>query len=154
MLTGDDMGGQSKASNGRPASAELADDGASVQLNADALHDLGGPINQMRAMADLILKRNRGKLDGDTETMFGFLQASSDRLENLLSGLRTHVAGTPGDHEHAALCPRPNDCAPVGFRGSDDGAPWAFLPQGGEMNLRAVIRDEDGPWRDDVSLME
>jgi light-regulated signal transduction histidine kinase (bacteriophytochrome) len=90
-LTGDDMGGQSKASNGRPASAELADDGASVQLNADALHDLVGPINQMRAMADLILKRNRGKLDGDTETMFGFLQASSDRLENLLSGLRTHM---------------------------------------------------------------
>ena len=30
-------------------------------------------------------------LDGDTETMFGFLQASSDRLENLLSGLRTHM---------------------------------------------------------------
>ena len=91
------MAAQSTPSNGRrpepsrPASGESADDGACVHLNADALHDLVGPINQMRAMADLILKRNRGKLDGDAETMFGFLQASSDRLENLLSGLRTHM---------------------------------------------------------------
>jgi light-regulated signal transduction histidine kinase (bacteriophytochrome) len=91
------MHGRSEPSNGphlpppRPAGGEWADDDACVQLNADALHDLVGPVNQMCSMADLILKRHRDKLDDEAETLFGFLQASSDRLQNLLSGLRTYM---------------------------------------------------------------
>jgi light-regulated signal transduction histidine kinase (bacteriophytochrome) len=73
-----------------PAKGTAADDGG-VQLNADALHDLVGPMNQMRSMADLLLKKHRGKLDDETEALFGFIQAASDRLQNLVAGLRRHT---------------------------------------------------------------
>ncbi len=63
----------------------------SVELNSDSLHDLVGPANQMRSMLDLLLKKHRGKLDPDTETLFAFMQAASDRLQTLMSGLRTHT---------------------------------------------------------------
>jgi len=45
----------------------------------------------MRSMADLILMRHRGKMDEEAEMLLGFIQASSDRLQNLLSGLRTYM---------------------------------------------------------------
>jgi light-regulated signal transduction histidine kinase (bacteriophytochrome) len=53
-------------------------------------------VNQLRSMADLILQRHRSQkdrsqLDDDSEALFGFLQASSDRLQNLLSGMRTYM---------------------------------------------------------------
>jgi light-regulated signal transduction histidine kinase (bacteriophytochrome) len=66
-----------------------------VELNADSLHDLVGPANQMRTMAELILKRNRARLDKETEDLFGFLETASDNLDKLLTGLRTymHVMG-------------------------------------------------------------
>jgi len=91
------MHGQPKPFSGRhvapaqPARGGLADDDSCVRLGADALHDLVGPVNQMRSMADLILKRYRGKLDDDAEALFGFMQDSSDRLQNLLNGLRTYM---------------------------------------------------------------
>jgi light-regulated signal transduction histidine kinase (bacteriophytochrome) len=68
----------------------------SVRLNSDSLHELVGPVNQMRAMAELILKKYRGTLDDDAEVMFGFVQNSAERLEHLLAGLRTYmrVVGT------------------------------------------------------------
>jgi len=62
-----------------------------VQLNPDSLHDLVGPVNQMRSMADLLLTRHRGKLDGEAALLLSFIQESSDRLQNLLSGLRTYT---------------------------------------------------------------
>jgi len=69
-----------------------------VHLNSDSLHDLVSPINQMRSMAQLILKRYRSELDDDAEVMFRFLENSAERLENLLAGLRTYmrVVGTRG----------------------------------------------------------
>jgi len=88
---------RSKPSNGlqhsppRLAAVEWADDETWLPLNADALHDLVGPVNQMRSMADLIMKRHRGKLDDEDETLFGLLQTSSDRLQNLLAGVRTYT---------------------------------------------------------------
>jgi light-regulated signal transduction histidine kinase (bacteriophytochrome) len=42
-------------------------------------------------MADLIVRRYRGSLDDEAEALFGFLQDSSDRLQKLLSGLRTYT---------------------------------------------------------------
>jgi light-regulated signal transduction histidine kinase (bacteriophytochrome) len=91
------MRGQTKPSNGlhaappRPSGGGLADGDCTVPLNTDALHDLVGPANQMRSMADLILKRHREHPDDETEALFGFMQASSDRLQNLLTGLRTYM---------------------------------------------------------------
>jgi len=88
---------RSKPSNGLQHSppplavGEWADDDAWLPLNADALHDLVGPVNQMRSMADLIMKRHRGKLDDEDETLFGLLQTSSDRLQNLLAGVRNYT---------------------------------------------------------------
>jgi len=72
----------------------------SVHLNSDSLHDLASPMNQMRTMADLFLKKYQGKLDDDAEVLLRFLQNSAERLENLLAGLRTYmrVVGTPGTY--------------------------------------------------------
>jgi light-regulated signal transduction histidine kinase (bacteriophytochrome) len=74
-----------------PVNGAPTEDDGGVQLNADALHDLVGPMNQMRSMADLLLKKNRGQLDDETEALFGFIQAASDRLQNLVAGLRRHT---------------------------------------------------------------
>src|SRR5260370_11710545 len=75
----------------RPGEVPLSEDDGSVQLSAEALHDLVGPVNEVRSMADLLLKRYRGKLDEEGETLCGFIQAAADRLQNLMSGLRTHT---------------------------------------------------------------
>lgn len=69
----------------------LPEDDGSVQLTAEALHDLVGPVNQLRSMADLLVKRYRGKLDEEGEALCGFIQAAADRVQNLMSGLRTHM---------------------------------------------------------------
>jgi len=74
----------------RPKSSEFAEE-CSVALNASALHDMVGPANQIRSMTDLILKKYGDTLDDDARMLFGFLTDSSDRLQNLLSGLRTYM---------------------------------------------------------------
>jgi chemotaxis family two-component system sensor kinase Cph1 len=81
------MQGQAKASS----RAEVATEDCGILLNSDSLHDLVGPVNQMRSMADLILKRHRLQVDAETQALFGFLQASSDKLEKLLTGIRTYM---------------------------------------------------------------
>jgi len=63
----------------------------SVPLDVDSLHDLASPINQVRAMTELILKKYRGTLDEDGEAMLQFLGNAVQRLEGLLSGLKTYV---------------------------------------------------------------
>jgi light-regulated signal transduction histidine kinase (bacteriophytochrome) len=73
-----------------------------VTLNSDALHDLVGPMNQLRSMADLLLKKHRGKFDDETEALFGFIQAASDRLQNLVAGLRRHTR-IVGQHQPARM---------------------------------------------------
>ena len=73
-----------------PLTGVATDDDGAVPLNSDALHDLVGPMNQIRSMADLILKKHRGTLDDETEALLGFIQAASDRLQNLVAGLRRH----------------------------------------------------------------
>jgi len=92
-----------KASNGlripplRPAGGNTPAEECTISLNSDSLHDLVGPMNQMRSMTDLILKNHRARQDGENEVLFGFLQASSDKVENLLNGVRTYmrVVGQP-----------------------------------------------------------
>jgi chemotaxis family two-component system sensor kinase Cph1 len=74
-----------------PPTGVAADDDGAVTLNSDALHDLVGPMNQIRSMADLVLKKHRGTLDEESEALFGFIQAASDRLQNLVAGLRRHT---------------------------------------------------------------
>jgi chemotaxis family two-component system sensor kinase Cph1 len=68
-----------------------------VRLNSDSLHDLMSPINQIGTISELLLKKYRGALDEDAETLFDFIQGSASRLQNLLDGLRTYmrVAGAP-----------------------------------------------------------
>ena len=75
----------------RPANGVAVEDDGAVRLNSDALHDLVGPMNQMRSMADLLLKKHRGQLDDETEALLGFIQAASDRLQKLVAGLRRHT---------------------------------------------------------------
>ena len=68
-----------------------------VRLNADSLHDLMGPVNQIGTLVELVLKKYRGTLDQEGETLFGFVQSSASRLQNLIAGLRMYVrvAGSP-----------------------------------------------------------
>ena len=69
--------------------AEVSEHDCCLPLTSDSLHDLVGPANQLRAMAELFAARNRGKLNGEDEALLGFIQTSSERLQNLLAGLRT-----------------------------------------------------------------
>jgi len=62
-----------------------------VRLNADSLHDLMSPVNQICTMTDLILKKHRDSLDDEAQVLFGFIQKAANRLQNLLSGLRTYM---------------------------------------------------------------
>jgi len=62
-----------------------------VPLNSDSLHDLVGPVNQLRAMAELFVARNRGRLGEEDEVLLNFIQASTERLQNLLGGLRVYT---------------------------------------------------------------
>jgi chemotaxis family two-component system sensor kinase Cph1 len=62
-----------------------------VQLSADALHDLLGPVNQMRTMTELLLKRHRAELGDEGETLCGFIQTAAERLQNLMAGISTHM---------------------------------------------------------------
>jgi len=68
---------------------ELSEHDCCVPLNSDSLHDLVSPVNQLRAMTDLLKLRNAGRLSGEDEALFGYIQSASDRLQNLLAGLRT-----------------------------------------------------------------
>jgi len=63
-----------------------------VPFNGEALHDLLGPVNQIRSIADLILKKHRGTMDPETEVLFAYMQNSADRLQNLLAGLRKYTS--------------------------------------------------------------
>jgi light-regulated signal transduction histidine kinase (bacteriophytochrome) len=83
--------GDSCMSASGPARDGLAKDDGFVKLNADALHDLIGPVNQLRTMMDLLLKRHKAGLGEEGEILCGFIQAAADRLQNLMSGLNTHV---------------------------------------------------------------
>lgn len=67
-----------------------------VPLDSGSLHDLFSPVNQMCSMADLVLKKYRGTLDSEAEILFGFIQGSAGRVQNLMGGLRTYmqVAGS------------------------------------------------------------
>jgi light-regulated signal transduction histidine kinase (bacteriophytochrome) len=69
-----------------------------VQLDSGSLHDLLSPVNQICSMADLVLKKYRNTLDSEAEVLFGFIQGSANRLQNLLGGLRTYAqtVGTRG----------------------------------------------------------
>lgn len=67
-----------------------------VPLHTDSLHDLAGPINQISTMFDLLLKRYRKQPGGEEEVILKLIQASTARLQKLMTGLRnyTHVMGS------------------------------------------------------------
>jgi light-regulated signal transduction histidine kinase (bacteriophytochrome) len=75
-----------------------AADDCYVRLNADSVHDLMSPVNQIGTIAELLLERYRGMLDQEADDLFGFVQSSASRLQNLIAGLRTYMrmAGSPG----------------------------------------------------------
>jgi light-regulated signal transduction histidine kinase (bacteriophytochrome) len=62
-----------------------------VYLNSDSLHDLFSPVNQLGTLAELMLKKYRGSLDEEAEVLFGFIQNSTNRLQNLLAGLKMYM---------------------------------------------------------------
>jgi light-regulated signal transduction histidine kinase (bacteriophytochrome) len=75
-----------------------ARDDCYVRFNADSLHDLMSPVNQIGTLVELVLNKHRGTLDQEAEALFGYVQSSARRLQNLTAGLRTYVrvAGAPG----------------------------------------------------------
>src|SRR5580658_4236790 len=85
---------------GPSKTATSAAEGCWVHLNFDSLHDLSSPVNQMCSIADLILHKYQGKLDAEADILFGFIQNSTGRLQNLMAGLRLYVQvlGAPGSY--------------------------------------------------------
>jgi light-regulated signal transduction histidine kinase (bacteriophytochrome) len=75
----------------RPAGDMVTKDEGFVQLNSDSLHDLIGPVNQLRTMTELLLKRHRAELGDEGQSLCGFIQEAADRLQNLMSGMSTHM---------------------------------------------------------------
>jgi light-regulated signal transduction histidine kinase (bacteriophytochrome) len=75
----------------------IACDDCYVRLNADSLHDLMSPVNQISTLVEVLLLKYRGTLGQEAETLFGFVQSSASRLQNLMAGVRTYmrVAGSP-----------------------------------------------------------
>ncbi|HUE24915.1 MAG TPA: ATP-binding protein [Bryobacteraceae bacterium] len=84
-----------RAADGSPR--QSSGENCSVPFNSDSLHDLMSPVNQIGTISELLFTKYRGALDEDAETLFGFIQSSASRLQNLLAGLRTYmrVAGAP-----------------------------------------------------------
>jgi len=74
-----------------------------VELDSGSLHDLLGPVNQICSMSDLMLQKYRSTLDSEAEALFGFIQGSASRLQNLVAGLRTYIQ-TVGSHSPFRLC--------------------------------------------------
>jgi len=71
-----------------------------VRFNADSLHDLFGPVNQIVTLSELLLKKERERLDAQGENLVGFILEAAGRLQTLAGGLKTYmrVAGAPGPH--------------------------------------------------------
>ena len=74
-----------------------------VPLDSGSLHDLLSPVNQMCTMADMVVQKYRGTLDSEAEVLFGFLQGSASRLQNLLSGLQNYTQ-TVGSRNPSRRC--------------------------------------------------
>jgi light-regulated signal transduction histidine kinase (bacteriophytochrome) len=74
-----------------------------VPLTSDSLHDLSSPVNQICSLSDLILKRYQDALDEEAKVLFGYLESSANRLQNLMGGLRTYmqVACAPPAYRHS-----------------------------------------------------
>ena len=71
-----------------------------VHLTSDSLHDLAGPVNQIRSLTDLVVKKYGDSLDEDALALFGYVQGATDRLQNLVSGMRRYmqVVRSPGPY--------------------------------------------------------
>jgi len=78
-------------------------DGDYLHLTSDSLHDLASPINQVCILTDLVANRCQDTLDEESKVLFGHLQSSAKRLQNLLAGLRTYmqVVSTPATYRLA-----------------------------------------------------
>jgi light-regulated signal transduction histidine kinase (bacteriophytochrome) len=63
----------------------------SVPLDADSLHDLGGPVNQISSITELIVSRHAEKLEGEAAVLFGFIRNSASQLQGLMAGLRNYM---------------------------------------------------------------
>jgi light-regulated signal transduction histidine kinase (bacteriophytochrome) len=81
----------------RPARAPSTCAEDCVHLTSDSLHDLASPVNQLGSLTDLVVKKYAGNLDDEAKVLFGYLSGAVDRLQNLLTGLRTfmRVTGAP-----------------------------------------------------------
>ena len=79
------------ASLRRPAARSSVFFDNSVRLTSDSLHDLASPVNQIRTLTEMIVKRYRGVVDEDAYVMLTHLQNSAQRLDNLLAGLKTYL---------------------------------------------------------------
>ena len=88
----------------QPKSAETSRNARyCVHFTSESLHDLTSPVNQMCSLADLIVKRYGGKLDGEADTLFGLFKASAQRLQILLGGMKTFIQVTSSSNPYQ-LC--------------------------------------------------
>jgi len=75
----------------RPDAGSSTGTDCCMYLNADFLHDLSSPVNQLGTLTELMLRKYRGTLDEEAEDLVGFIQSSTNRLQNLMAGLRAYM---------------------------------------------------------------
>lgn len=74
----------------------------SIPLDSDSLHELAGPVSRVCSLVALLFKKYGCRLDDDAGMLFGLIDKSTTRLQDLLDGLEkyTQVVGSPGPHRH------------------------------------------------------
>jgi light-regulated signal transduction histidine kinase (bacteriophytochrome) len=79
-----------------------------TELSARATHDLLGPLNQAGSLLTLFVKRYRGRLDPDADTLVEFLESASLRMESVIAGVRSYME----------IASRPQSVGPVDLNSS------------------------------------
>jgi light-regulated signal transduction histidine kinase (bacteriophytochrome) len=57
-------------------------------LASRAIHEVAGPIDQISSLVALFLRRYRGKIDADADTLLSHIEAARSRLGNTAAGIR------------------------------------------------------------------
>lgn len=79
-----------------------------TELSSRAGHDLVGPVNQAASLLALLIKRSSGQHGSEANKLLEFLQRSSNRMENVVAGVRKYLA----------IAGRPPSFAPVDLNAS------------------------------------
>jgi two-component system, chemotaxis family, sensor kinase Cph1 len=62
-----------------------------LQFASSAVHVIAGPIDQISSLVALFVRRYRGRLDDDADTLLSHFEAAGSRLGSAGTGLRKYL---------------------------------------------------------------